>query len=162
MNRSRYDHGPSGGSGPGFQGPGYQGGGSGSGYQGNNGNHNGHNQHNQQHGQGGYNNQGNQQRQQQQQSGYQSNPKELSSGQYHVFTTSLCKRDQKILKPAVHAVEPATPRFLHWSEQPIVWSREDHPPWIDNPGQPALVVAPRVGGYKFTKVLMDGGSNINI
>ena len=25
-----------------------------------------------------------------------------------------------------------------------------------------MVVAPQVGGYKFTKVLMDGGSNINI
>ena len=60
------------------------------------------------------------------------------------------------------AVEPAVPRYLWWSEQPIVWSREDHPPRIDNPGELALVVAPQVGGYKFTKVLMDGGSNINI
>ena len=25
-----------------------------------------------------------------------------------------------------------------------------------------MVVAPQVGGYKFTKVLMDGGSSINI
>ena len=40
--------------------------------------------------------------------------------------------------------------------------REDHPPRVDNPGQLALVVAPQVGGYKFTKVLMDGGSSINI
>ena len=31
-----------------------------------------------------------------------------------------------------------------------------------NPGHLALVVAPQVGGYKFTKVLMDGGSSINI
>ena len=44
-------------------------------------------------------------------------------------------------------------------EQPIVWSREDHPPRVDNPGQLAFVVAPQVGGYKFTKVLMDGGSS---
>ena len=43
-----------------------------------------------------------------------------------------------------------------------MWSREDHPPRVDNPGHLALVVAPRVGGYKFTKVLMDGGSSINI
>jgi len=43
-----------------------------------------------------------------------------------------------------------------------VWSREDHPPRVDNPGQLALVVDPQVGGYKFTKVLMDGGSSINI
>ena len=43
-----------------------------------------------------------------------------------------------------------------------MWSREDHPPQVDNPGQLALVVVPQVGGYKFTKVLMDGGSSINI
>ena len=43
-----------------------------------------------------------------------------------------------------------------------MWSREDHPPPVDNPGHLALAVAPQVGGYKFTKVLMDGGSSINI
>ena len=43
-----------------------------------------------------------------------------------------------------------------------MWGREDHPPRVDNPGHLALVVAPQVGGYKFTKVLMDGGSSINI
>ena len=43
-----------------------------------------------------------------------------------------------------------------------MWSREDHPPQVDNPGHLALVVAPEVGGYKFTKVRMDGGSSINI
>ena len=51
---------------------------------------------------------------------------------------------------------------MKWLEQPIVWSCEDHPPQVDNPGQLALVVTPQVGGYKFTKVLMDGGSIINI
>ena len=59
-------------------------------------------------------------------------------------------------------MEPAVPQYLCWSEQPILWSREDHPPRVDNPGHLALVVAPQVGGYKFTKVLMDGGSSINI
>ena len=34
--------------------------------------------------------------------------------------------------------------------------------WVENPGCLALVVVPQVGGYKITKVLMDGGSNINI
>ena len=113
------------------------------------------------HGQGHAGNQGGNQGNQQQ-SGYQSNPKQLNSGQYHVFTTSLCKRDQKLHKRAVNAVETAIPCYLRWSEQPIVWSREDHPPRVDNPAHLALVVAPQVGGYKFTKVLMDGGSSINI
>ena len=148
-NAFRYDHGSSGGSG---SGPGYGGGNSGSGF---NGNPGGHNNQNSQNNQGGYN-------QQQQQSGYQSNPKQLNSGQYHVFTTSLDKRDRKVQRRAVNSVEPAIPRYLRWSEQPIIWSREDHPPQVDKPGQLALVVAPQVGGYKFTKVLMDGGSSINI
>ena len=78
-----------------------------------------------------------------------------------MFTTSLCKRDQKLHKRAVNAVETVIPRYLRWSEQPVVWSREDHPPRVDNLGQLALVVAPQVGGYKFTKVLMDGGMSHN-
>ena len=94
------NQGPGGGSGAGgFHGPG---GGSGSGFQGNQG---GYNQ--QQSGQGG---------QQQQQSGYQSHPKQLNSGQYHVFTTSLCKRDQKVHRRAVNSVESAVPRYLRWSK----------------------------------------------
>ena len=108
----RYDHGPGGGSGPGSHGSGYGGGSSGSGFHGNQSRHG--NQGNQGN-QGGYNHQGSQQ--QQQQSGYQSNPKQLNSGQYHVFTTSLDKRDQKLHKRAVNSVEPAVPRYLRWSEQ---------------------------------------------
>ena len=111
------NHGPGGGSGGGgFHGPGAGSGGGGFHGQGHPGN------------QGGYNQQSGQsnQQQQQQQSGYQSNPKQLNSGQYHVFTTSLCKSDQKLHKRAVNAVEPAVPRYLRWSEQPIVWIREDH------------------------------------
>ena len=78
-----------------------------------------------------------------------------------MFTTSLCKWDQKLHKRLVNAVEPAVPHYLRWSEQPIVRSI-DHPPRVDNSGHLALVVAPQVRGYKFTKVLMDGGSSINI
>ena len=84
----RYDHGPGGGSGPGSHGSGYGGGSSGLGFHGN---QSGHGNQGNQGNQGGYNHQGSQQ--QQQQSGYQSNPKQLNSGQYHVFTTSLCERD---------------------------------------------------------------------
>ena len=68
-----------------------------------------------------------------------------------MFTTSLCKRGQKLHKRAVNAVEPAVPRYLRWSEQPVVWSREDHPPRVDNPGHLALVVAPQVGGINSLK-----------
>ena len=144
----QHNHGPNGGSGSSPHGQGPGGGGSNSDFQGQ-----GH--------QGDYNQQNNQGNQQQR-SGYQSNLKQLNSGQYHVFTTSLCKWDRKLHKRALDTIEPAVPCYLRWSEQPIVWSREDHPPRVDNPGHLALVVAPQVGGYKFTKVLMDGGSGINI
>src|SRR3954468_5559710 len=60
------------------------------------------------------------------------------------------------------AMEPACPRWLHWSEQPISWTRDDHPRVVDNPGALDLVVAPQVGGYTLHKVLMDGGNNIHI
>ena len=97
-------HGPGGGSGGGgFHGPGAGSGGGGFHGQGHPGN------------QGGYNQQPDQNNQQQQ-PGYQSNPKQLNSVQYHVFTTSLCKRDQKLHKMAVNAVEPAIPHYLRWSQ----------------------------------------------
>ena len=94
--------------------------------------------------------------------GFRNNPKQLSNGQYHVFTTNACRRDKKVSHRAYSVSEPALPRYLHWSEQTITWSREDHPPRVDNPGDLALVVAPQVGGYTLSKVLMDGGSSINI
>ncbi|KAI5012211.1 hypothetical protein ZWY2020_024345 [Hordeum vulgare] len=94
--------------------------------------------------------------------GFHNNPKQLSNGQYHVFTTNACRRDKKVNHRAYSVTEPAIPKYLHWSEQTITWSREDHPPRIDNPGNLALVVAPQVGGYTLSKVLMDGGSSINI
>ena len=60
------------------------------------------------------------------------------------------------------ATEMVCPRWLNWSEQPITWTRDDHPLVVDNPGALALVVSPQVRGYTLEKVLMDGGSSINI
>ena len=66
----------------------------------------------------------------------------------------------------VNAVMPTVPKFMYWSEQEISWSREDHPKVMPNPGGYALVVDPTFIGpdinVKFTKVLIDNGSSINI
>ena len=67
-----------------------------------------------------------------------------------------------MIQRAVNVVTPAVPRYLKWSEYPVTWSREDHPPNVEHPGLLALVVAPQVGGYVLPKTLMDGGSSINI
>jgi hypothetical protein len=58
--------------------------------------------------------------------------------------------------------EKAPPSFLDWSEDAITFSREDHPNRITNPGQYPLVVDPVIGNARFSKVLMDGGSSLNI
>ena len=42
----------------------------------------------------------------------------------------------------VNAVMPAVPRFMHWSEQPIVWSIEDHPKIMPVPGKLLLCSIP--------------------
>jgi hypothetical protein len=62
----------------------------------------------------------------------------------------------------VLASKKAPPSFLNWLEDAITFSREDHPNRIPNPGQYPLVVDPVIGNARFSKVLMDGGSSINI
>ena len=57
---------------------------------------------------------------------------------------------------------PAVPQYLDWSEAPITWDRSDHPPVVYRPGRYALVVAPIVDNFRLQKVLMDGGSSINL
>jgi hypothetical protein len=54
------------------------------------------------------------------------------------------------------------PSFLDWSKDAITFSCEDHPNRIPNTGQYQLVVDPVVGNARFSKVLMDGGSSLNI
>jgi hypothetical protein len=62
----------------------------------------------------------------------------------------------------VLATEKAPPSFLDWSEDAITFSREDHPNRIPNLGQYPLVVDPVIGNARFSKVLMDGDSSLNI
>jgi hypothetical protein len=62
----------------------------------------------------------------------------------------------------VLAVEKAPPSFLDWSEDAVTFSREDHLNRIPNPGQYPLVVDPVIGKARFSKVLMNEGSSLNI
>jgi len=56
----------------------------------------------------------------------------------------------------------ATPKFLRWSESPITFDRADHPKNVPHPGRCALVADPIVGNKRLSKVLVDGGSGLNI
>ena len=59
-------------------------------------------------------------------------------------------------------VAPARPSYLKWSQTAITFDQSDHPTHIATPGRQALVVDRFVEGTRLTKVLMDGGSGLNI
>jgi hypothetical protein len=58
----------------------------------------------------------------------------------------------------VLTAEKAPPSFLDWLEEAIIFGHEDQPNRIPNLGR----VDPVVGNARFSKVLMDGGSSLNI
>jgi hypothetical protein len=77
-------------------------------------------------------------------------------------TVDMSSRQRKRERHEVLAAEKEPPSFLDWSEDAITFSREDHPNRIPNPGQYPLVVDRVIGNAQFSKVLMDGGSSLNI
>jgi hypothetical protein len=60
------------------------------------------------------------------------------------------------------AVQPATPEYLRWSEVPITFNRGDHPDFIPKPMRYPLVVYPIVKDVKLNRMLVDGGSSLNL
>jgi hypothetical protein len=77
-------------------------------------------------------------------------------------TVDMSNSQRKWERYEVLAAERAPPSFLDWSGDAITFSREDHPNRIPNPGQYLLVVNLVIGNSRFSKVLMDGGNNLNI
>jgi hypothetical protein len=59
-------------------------------------------------------------------------------------------------------VEPATLAFLRWSRSAITFDRSDHPDNISHPGRYPLVIDPIIDKKHLSKVLMNGGSGLNI
>jgi hypothetical protein len=77
-------------------------------------------------------------------------------------TVDMSNSQHKRERHEVLATEKASPSFLDWSRDAITFSREDHLNRFPNLGQYPLVVDPVVGNSRFSKVLMDGGSSLNI
>jgi hypothetical protein len=57
---------------------------------------------------------------------------------------------------------PTTTEYLHWSEQPIEFSRDDHPITVPRPGNATLVLKAQIRTYDVDRVFMDVGSSINL
>src|SRR5438105_13757860 len=72
------------------------------------------------------------------------------------------KRNQTLTAREINAVTPVTPKYLKWSEVPITFGRADHPGHIPYPGHYPLVLDPIVQTVKLNRVLLDGGSGLNI
>jgi hypothetical protein len=60
------------------------------------------------------------------------------------------------------SIEPAVPTPLRWSEVPITFSCADQWTRFSEPGQFPLVLKTVVAGSRLNKVLIDGGSGLNI
>jgi hypothetical protein len=59
-------------------------------------------------------------------------------------------------------VKVVAPVYLDWSDNPITFDRGDHPDFVPSPGRYLLIVDPIIGNVRLSKVLMDGGSSLNI
>jgi hypothetical protein len=68
----------------------------------------------------------------------------------------------KLIRREVMNADIANPSYLKWSEVLITFDRKDHPDNIPQPGSYPLVVAPLFKSRRIHKVLMDGGSGINM
>jgi hypothetical protein len=71
-------------------------------------------------------------------------------------------RHRKQERQEVYLVKVAAPVYLDWSDKPITFDQGDHPDFVPSLGRYPLVVDPIIGNIRLSKVLMDGGSSLNI
>jgi hypothetical protein len=82
-----------------------------------------------------------------------------------IFGGSLARpsrRREKLIRREVLNVDIAVPSYLKWSEVLITLDRKEHPENVPQPRSYPLVVAPLFKSRRIHKVLMDGGSGINV
>jgi hypothetical protein len=60
------------------------------------------------------------------------------------------------------AVSLATLEYLKWSEVPISFDCSNHPNFVLKPGWYPLIVCPIIKDVRLNRVLIDGGSSLNI
>jgi hypothetical protein len=72
------------------------------------------------------------------------------------------RQKQKLTAWEVMAVSPTTPEYLKWSEVPITFDRSDHLDFVPKLGRHPLIVCPTIKDVKLNRVLISGGSSLNI
>jgi hypothetical protein len=76
--------------------------------------------------------------------------------------TNASARHRKQERREVCLVKVAAPVYLDWSDKPITFDQGDHPDFVPSSGRYPLVIDPIIGNVRLSKVLMDGGSSLNI
>jgi hypothetical protein len=79
-----------------------------------------------------------------------------------ISVISVRIRSDYIPSREVCSVKVAAPVYLDWSDKAITFDHGDHPDYVSSLGRYPLVVDPIIGNARLTKVLMDGGSILNI
>ncbi|KAI5014390.1 hypothetical protein ZWY2020_055780 [Hordeum vulgare] len=79
-----------------------------------------------------------------------------------IFADVESKSRLMLVNREVNMATPTNPTFLKWSQTAITFDQSGHPAHVPTPGRQALVVDPVVEGVRLHKVLMDGGSGLNI
>jgi hypothetical protein len=72
------------------------------------------------------------------------------------------KRSQKAIRREVLNIEPVVSTPHRWSEVPITLSRLDQWTSFSKPVRFPLVLKPVVAGSRLNKLLIDGGSGLNV
>jgi hypothetical protein len=75
------------------------------------------------------------------------------------------KKERKSISRQVNLAissPPATTEYLKWSDQPVRFSRADHPRKVPRPGHAPMVLKAQIGGYDVGRVFMDARSGINL
>ena len=78
------------------------------------------------------------------------------------FDAIHSKRQHKVCYREACIAKIVIPSFLRWLESLITFDQRDHPSHVARPGRYPLIVDPIVRKKCLTKVLMDGGSSLNI
>ena len=82
------------------------------------------------------------------------------------YTASKSKLQQKLTARQVMSITKydtvADPKYLGWSEYPITFSRANQWADIPYPGCFPLMLDPTIHNMRFKKVLIDGGSALNL
>jgi hypothetical protein len=72
------------------------------------------------------------------------------------------RRKQKLIAREVMAVSPTTSNYLKWSKVPITFNRIDHSNFVPKTRRYPLIISPIIKDVKLNRVLVNGGSSVNI